>query len=298
MTTNDDAPRTLIDDVTGTVAASATGTGEESGFGDVTSAAGMVGAGEMSDLADVSGMPGSVRAINTVGTITDSAGVGVRCDVTDLTICHATATDADALIAIETACFPPAEAASPAAIRARIAAYPEGFWLLCGHTAASETVATDAADDTTASGDTVIAADTTSGNSTDTPAANDTIDDAATATYSASAAGAIVAFINGFATNRRDLTDDMYDDPSQHDPHGDWQMVFGVDTAPRYRHHGYASRLMRGVIADARTAGRKGLVLTCKDRLVGFYARFGYVDEGISQSTHGDVVWHQMRLTF
>ena len=39
-------------------------------------------------------------------------------------------------------------------------------------------------------------------------------------------------------------------------------------------------------------------MLTCKERLIGFYARFGFVDEGVSASTHGDVVWHQMRLTF
>ena len=45
-------------------------------------------------------------------------------------------------------------------------------------------------------------------------------------------------------------------------------------------------------------AGRKGIVLTCKERLIGFYAQFGFVDEGVSVSTHGDVVWHQMRLTF
>ena len=75
-------------------------------------------------------------------------------------------------------------------------------------------------------------------------------------------------------------------------------MVFGMDTAPEYRHCGYASALMRRVIEDARQAGRAGLVLTCKDRLVGFYARLGYVDEGISESTHGNVVWHQMRLRF
>ena len=77
-----------------------------------------------------------------------------------------------------------------------------------------------------------------------------------------------------------------------------WQMIFGVDTAPKYQHRGCASTLMRKVIEDTRAAGRKGLVLTCKDRLVGFYAQFGYEDEGISESTHGDVVWHQMRLTF
>lgn len=109
---------------------------------------------------------------------------------------------------------------------------------------------------------------------------------------------AVASFINGFATNRRDLTDDMYEDATQHDPHGDWQMIFGVDTAPMYQHHGYASMLMQQVIEDSRARGHKGLVLTCKDRLVGFYARFGYQDEGISDSTHGNVVWHQMRLTF
>ncbi|MBT1174805.1 GNAT family N-acetyltransferase [Bifidobacterium sp. LC6] len=108
----------------------------------------------------------------------------------------------------------------------------------------------------------------------------------------------IASFINGFATNRADLTDDMYDDATQHDPHGQWQMIFGVDTAPLYQHHGYASLLMQQVIEDSRARGRRGLVLTCKDRLVGFYARFGYRDEGISGSTHGNVVWHQMRLTF
>ena len=52
------------------------------------------------------------------------------------------------------------------------------------------------------------------------------------------------------------------------------------------------------VIADAKEQGRKGLVLTCKDRLVHYYASLGFVDEGISDSTHGNVEWHQMRLCF
>lgn len=51
-------------------------------------------------------------------------------------------------------------------------------------------------------------------------------------------------------------------------------------------------------IEQARKEGRKGLVLTCKKRLIHYYARFGFVDEGVSGSTHGNVVWHQMRLTF
>ena len=52
------------------------------------------------------------------------------------------------------------------------------------------------------------------------------------------------------------------------------------------------------MLAQARAQGRKGVVLTCKDRLVHYYAKFGFVNEGVSQSTHGDVVWYQMRVTF
>mgnify|MGYP000756656745 CR=1 FL=1 len=52
------------------------------------------------------------------------------------------------------------------------------------------------------------------------------------------------------------------------------------------------------VIADARAQGRKGLVLTCKEALVHYYAKFGFVNEGVSGSTHGGVVWYQMRLKF
>ena len=77
-----------------------------------------------------------------------------------------------------------------------------------------------------------------------------------------------------------------------------WQMIFGVDTIPAYRRRGCAAMLLEYVIAEARRQGRKGLVLTCKDRLVHYYAKFGFVSEGISGSTHGDVTWYQMRLTF
>ena len=58
------------------------------------------------------------------------------------------------------------------------------------------------------------------------------------------------------------------------------------------------SVFLERAIADARAQGRRGLVLTCKDRLVHYYAKFGFVSEGVSASTHGGVVWYQMRLTF
>lgn len=110
--------------------------------------------------------------------------------------------------------------------------------------------------------------------------------------------GSVRAFVNGFATNTPDLTDEMYDCPALYDPAGAWQMIFSVATAPDWRGRGYASALLTRMLADARAAGRQGVVLTCKQALLPFYARFGFVDEGVSGSTHGGVVWHQMRINF
>ena len=164
--------------------------------------------------------------------------------------------DLDAIEAVEAACFPPAEAASNESLTARVAAYPDHFWLL---------VNTD--DD-------------------DTPFPSRVED------------GTLVGFVDGMATNEPNLADAMYDDADMHDEHGDWQMIFGVNTIPAYRRCGLAEQLLKRAIADAKAQGRKGLVLTCKDRLVHYYAKFGFVSEGVSGSTHGGAVWYQMRLTF
>lgn len=111
--------------------------------------------------------------------------------------------------------------------------------------------------------------------------------------------GDLVSFVDGMVTDERDLTDAMYAQAAMHDEKGAWQMIFGVNTLPEYRKRGYAGELIRRAIADARQQGRKGLVLTCKERLIAYYAKFGFVDEGVSEkSTHGNVRWHQMRLTF
>lgn len=111
--------------------------------------------------------------------------------------------------------------------------------------------------------------------------------------------GRLIAFLDGFATDEEDLRDEMYADPALHREDGRWEMIFGVDTHPAYRRQGCAARLLKQAIWDAKAADRLGLVLTCKEALVPFYARFGFRDEGITQkSQHGGAVWHQMRLRF
>ena len=152
--------------------------------------------------------------------------------------------DINEITAVESACFPEAEAATREEFEKRLAHYADCFWLMT--------------DDN----------------------------------------GKIISFVDGMATDRRDLADEMYENAALHDPNGRWQMIFGVNTIPAYRRCGLAEQLLKRAIADAKAQGRKGLVLTCKDKLIHYYAKFGFENEGVSESTHGNVVWNQMRLTF
>ena len=142
-----------------------------------------------------------------------------------MVIKHASRKDIAALTAVETACFPPAEAATEKEFIDRVQYYGNHFWRLY-------------------EGDKLL------------------------------------AFVDGFVTDEPDLTDVMYEDAALHNEQG-------------------AGQLLRRAIADARQQGRKGLVLTCKERLLPYYAKFGFQDEGVTdKSTHGNVAWHQMRLSF
>lgn len=109
----------------------------------------------------------------------------------------------------------------------------------------------------------------------------------------------LVAFIDGFVTDEPDLTDIMYERAELHNESGRWQMIFGVNTIPSYRKRGLAGRLIKQFIDNAKEQGREGVVLTCKNELVEYYSKFGFVNEGQSEkSNHGGVIWNQMRLKF
>ena len=160
-----------------------------------------------------------------------------------MTIRTAQVEDIDAITAVETECFPPAEAATKEEFAERLKYYKDHFWLMFD-------------------------------------------------------GGHLVAFVDGMVTNQKDLTDEMYEKADLHEEQGDWQMIFGVNTIPAYRRRGLAEQLLKRAIADAKAQGKKGLVLTCKDKLIHYYAKFGFENEGVSESAHGDAVWNQMRLTF
>ena len=106
----------------------------------------------------------------------------------------------------------------------------------------------------------------------------------------------VIGFINGNTSNIKGLPDAFYEDASLHDPSGDYMTVFGLDVHPDYQHQGLAHTLMNGYITLAKERNKKGIFLTCKDHLIGFYESFGYKHLGVSSSTHGEAKWNDMYM--
>lgn len=155
------------------------------------------------------------------------------------------ADDAADLADVETACFPPAEAATAEEIAARLSVYPSHFFLLY-------------------------------------------------------ADGILTGFIDGMVTNEKDLRDEMYADASS-------MMKRGLADDIRAEHTPILSETWscrpphRSHERRREKQGREGIVLTCKEELIHYYAKFGFENEGKSNSSHGNVTVpdapHILRMT-
>lgn len=108
----------------------------------------------------------------------------------------------------------------------------------------------------------------------------------------------IIGFINGCVINETVIYDELYEDSNLHIPDGNYQTIFGLDVIPNYQMQGIASQLMNHLIKVSKRAGRKGVILTCKDKLIHYYEKFGFINKGVSQSVHGGAKWYDMILEF
>jgi len=112
----------------------------------------------------------------------------------------------------------------------------------------------------------------------------------------AEADGLLIGFINGCVTNSDFIYDELFTSTKHHTPDGKNLTVFGLDVIPEYQRQGIAAQLMNHFIQLAKNTRRKTVILTCKDRLVHYYESFGYVNKGLSKSTHGGAEWFDMTL--
>ncbi|MBN1966304.1 MAG: GNAT family N-acetyltransferase [Anaerolineae bacterium] len=108
--------------------------------------------------------------------------------------------------------------------------------------------------------------------------------------------GQVAGLVNSGAADNPDLADEAFKALDGHSADGAALVIFSVAVLPELRRRGIAARLLEAFIARARQAGRRRVLLLCKPELVAYYARFGFVDAGLSASRHGGAAWHEMRL--
>lgn len=149
------------------------------------------------------------------------------------------ARDVERCAAIEAACFPPEEAASPERVAQRAREFRSGFLV-------------------------------------------------------AELDGEVYGMVNGGASDAPDLADEDFKALIGHEPGGAHLVIFSVAVHPSLQGRGLSTPLLRAYLERADAEGRTLTLLLCKEHLVPYYARFGFVDRGPSSSTHGGARWHEM----
>ncbi len=107
----------------------------------------------------------------------------------------------------------------------------------------------------------------------------------------------IIGFINGACATTATIEDKYFESMEYHQDDAPILMVFGLDVDPSHQQKGYARHLMNHFINFAKEENKKAVILTCKEHLVHYYESFGFVNDGVSASTHGGAKWYDMTLT-
>ena len=106
--------------------------------------------------------------------------------------------------------------------------------------------------------------------------------------------GDIQGFINGPVINQPYITDDLFEEIKENPKRGGYQSVLGLAVSKQARNQGIAKILIEKMEELVKENEREGISLTCKRELVSFYEKYGFVNDGISESQHGGVSWYNM----
>ena len=106
--------------------------------------------------------------------------------------------------------------------------------------------------------------------------------------------GEIVGYINGPVMNQPYITDDLFEEIKENPKRGGYQSVLGLAVSKQARNQGIAKILIEKMEELVKENEREGITLTCKQELVSFYEKYGFVNHGISESQHGGVSWYNM----
>jgi ribosomal protein S18 acetylase RimI-like enzyme len=106
--------------------------------------------------------------------------------------------------------------------------------------------------------------------------------------------GEIIGYINGPIIDQPYITDDLFDKIKENPKRGGYQSILGLAVSERARNQGIAKILIEKMEELVEENERLGITLTCKQELVSFYEKCGFVNYGMSKSQHGGVTWYNM----
>jgi ribosomal protein S18 acetylase RimI-like enzyme len=106
--------------------------------------------------------------------------------------------------------------------------------------------------------------------------------------------GEILGYINGPVINQPYITDNLFKEIKENPKRGGYQSVLGLAVSKQARNQGIAKILIEKMEELVEKNERKGITLTCKQELVPFYEKCGFVSHGMSESKHGGVSWYNL----
>ncbi len=109
--------------------------------------------------------------------------------------------------------------------------------------------------------------------------------------------GQLVGMLNSGCTNKTDLSDEDLKKLMGHDPDGGNLVIFSLAVHPGFQRRGIARQLMLCFFETARRLKKQKILLICKQDLIDYYRRLGFVHIGESKSMHGGAVWHEMAFS-
>jgi ribosomal protein S18 acetylase RimI-like enzyme len=112
--------------------------------------------------------------------------------------------------------------------------------------------------------------------------------------YAAEVDGVIVGLVNGPVIGTPFITDDLFSEIKPNPPTGGHQSILGIAVTPHFQTRGVAAALLEHLEKEAIACKRETITLTCKENLIAFYEKYGYVNRGVSSSEHGGVTWYNL----
>ncbi|WP_019394542.1 GNAT family N-acetyltransferase [Priestia filamentosa] len=104
----------------------------------------------------------------------------------------------------------------------------------------------------------------------------------------------ILGLVNGPVTGQEFITDDLFENITENPSFGGQQTILGLGVHPDFQSRGILAKLLAHLEKEACKRTRETVTLTCKEALISFYGKYGYINMGVADSAHSGVVWYNM----